>query len=294
MSLTSASSGVSAGRARNQSGLQGRRAEPALAAIHSAGVVHRDFKPSNVLLGPDGPRVVDFGIVRLVDSATVTSGLIGTPSYMSPEQSAGEPPTDAVDMFAWAGTMVFAASGRPAFSATTVPAVMHRILHEEPELRQVPSSVLAVVRECLEKDRLRRPSARAALLRLVDPAPSPTAPQNSPQTAPAGSGAEGGDEAGPVRTIQAAPPMTYSGSARSSAVSATTSPTQATLEPSSTAGWGSSLSDLFDRQPGRALSARLPDGADPAPDVQGCRTPGAPARERGPSPPDQPGPLSAG
>jgi hypothetical protein len=113
--------------------------------------------------------VVDFGIARLVDAGTVTTGVIGTPSFMAPEQLAGARPGSAVDIFAWAVTMVFAATGRSPFGSGAVQAVMWRIMSEEPDLGGVPPSLLPVVRQCLHKDPGRRPVARDLLLRLVDP-----------------------------------------------------------------------------------------------------------------------------
>ncbi|MER5319455.1 serine/threonine-protein kinase [Streptosporangium roseum] len=141
----------------------------ALAAIHAAGVVHRDFKPANVLLGPDGPRVVDFGIARADSAATTTSGLIGTPAYLAPEQIAGSPASAASDVFAWAATMLCAASGRSPFGADTLPAVLNRILHHRPDLSALPAGLTGLIASCLDKDPAGRPAARDLMIRLVDP-----------------------------------------------------------------------------------------------------------------------------
>ncbi|WP_103961421.1 serine/threonine-protein kinase [Nonomuraea solani] len=148
----------------------------ALAAIHAAGIVHRDFKPSNVLLGPDGPRVVDFGIARTEGPATMTSGLIGTPAYLAPEQINGLPATGSSDVFAWAASMVYAATGRSPFGADTVPAVLHRVLHAEPDLSALPGRLREVLASCLSKDPARRPTAQHLMLSLVNPRTPPAGP----------------------------------------------------------------------------------------------------------------------
>ena len=154
----------------------------ALAAIHAAGVVHRDFKPANVLLGPDGPRVVDFGIARAEGAATMTSGLIGTPAYLSPEQIGGTVASSASDVFAWAATMLFAATGRSPFGADTVAAVLHRVLTTDPDLSSLPPRLGALIASCLSKDPSCRPAARELMVSLVNPnTPARTAP---PRTNP--------------------------------------------------------------------------------------------------------------
>jgi len=143
----------------------------ALAAIHRAGVVHRDLKPANVLLGPDGPRVIDFGIARAFgpgNAAEVTGeGVLGTPAYMAPEHLRGAPPAPAADMFAWAGVVVFAATGVPPFGHDTVPAIIRRVLTEEPDLGVLDGDLREVASECLRKDPAARPAAAQALLRLL-------------------------------------------------------------------------------------------------------------------------------
>ncbi|MEU7899044.1 serine/threonine-protein kinase [Nonomuraea sp. NPDC049152] len=140
----------------------------ALAAIHRAGIVHRDFKPSNVLIGPDGPRVIDFGIAKAMDAGTTASSVVGTPGYMSPEQIAGHPAGPASDMFAWATTMAFAATGKALFAGESIPAVMHRILTAQPDLRGIGEPLRSLLAACLDKEPGARPSADDVLQSLLD------------------------------------------------------------------------------------------------------------------------------
>ncbi|MCQ0014697.1 serine/threonine-protein kinase [Actinomadura madurae] len=144
----------------------------ALAAIHEAGIVHRDFKPNNVMLASDGPRVVDFGIARTVNSqesaVTATGMVVGTPGYLAPEQLTGAPLTPAVDIFAWAATMVFAATGQSPFEADTLPVIINRILNEDPDLSALPPGPLRdLIGRCLSKDAGLRPPAPQLLLNLL-------------------------------------------------------------------------------------------------------------------------------
>lgn len=140
----------------------------ALVAIHQAGIVHRDFKPHNVLIGPDGPRVIDFGIARALDvNATSSTGAIGTPAYMAPEQIMGQTLTPSVDTFSWASTMVFASTGVPPFGQDSIPAVINRILNEEPDLSRVPGDLRELLRACLSKDPGARPKAQDLLMGLL-------------------------------------------------------------------------------------------------------------------------------
>jgi serine/threonine protein kinase len=223
----------------------------ALAAIHEAGIVHRDFKPNNVMLASDGPRVVDFGIARTVNSqesaVTATGMVVGTPGYLAPEQLTGAPLTPAVDIFAWGATMVFAATGQSPFEADTLPVIINRILNEEPDLSALPAGPLRdLIGRCLSKDAGLRPPAPQLLLNLLGavgaapagqgagqedllnqgtriasqlppPPPVPPAPQHRPQPQitpppmPMHQGAMGGPATPPPQPITPPPMPMYQG-----------------------------------------------------------------------------------
>jgi serine/threonine protein kinase len=135
-----------------------------LAALHNSGVVHRDLKPSNVLLAPDGPRLIDFGIAAALDltSVTATGELIGTPAYMSPEQITATPPVGPPsDVFSLGGLLVTAATGRKPYpNATTPAALIYRIVHDQPNLTEIPGDLHDLIARCMAKNPAARPTAR--------------------------------------------------------------------------------------------------------------------------------------
>ncbi|MEV4175757.1 serine/threonine-protein kinase [Nonomuraea sp. NPDC049709] len=155
----------------------------ALAAIHQAGIVHRDFGPANVILAGDGPRVIDFGIARALDAtSTITSMPVGTPAFMAPEQILAQPVGPAADMFAWGSTMVFAAGGAGPFEAETVPAIIQRVLHTEPDLSRLTGPLRELVAACLAKDPARRPTAEQVIHHLLrQPPADPRQPPADPR-----------------------------------------------------------------------------------------------------------------
>ncbi|KAB8162159.1 transporter substrate-binding domain-containing protein [Streptomyces sp. 3MP-14] len=152
----------------------------ALTDIHAHQLVHRDLKPANILITLDGPRVIDFGIVRAANGAsraTRTGSMVGSPGYMAPEQIRGETITPATDVFALGAVLAYAATGVSPFAPDrpALPTVLYRVVHEAPELGPADGPLTGALREltvrCLAKDPAERPplpEIRALAARGVD------------------------------------------------------------------------------------------------------------------------------
>jgi hypothetical protein len=153
-----------------------RQIAEALEAAHEKGVVHRDLKPANIKIAPQGVvKVLDFGLAKataeasgpdLTQSPTVTSGstrdgvILGTASYMSPEQARGRPVDKRTDIWAFGCVLYEMLTGRGAFGGETVSDTLAAILGREPDAQALPSATPPKVRDlllrCLQKDPQRR------------------------------------------------------------------------------------------------------------------------------------------
>lgn len=136
----------------------------AITDVHAAGVLHRDVKPSNVLMEGRAPILIDFGLARMLEDPrlTTTGWMLGTPGYLAPEVLWGHDATAASDVHAWAATVAFAATGRTPYGRGHTMAVLDRTRRGEVDLDGVPADLLPLLRSCLASDPGQRPSTAQA------------------------------------------------------------------------------------------------------------------------------------
>lgn len=143
-----------------------------LAVIHEQGFVHRDLKPSNIMIQEGQLKIADFGLVRDNQSMDLTASntMVGTPAYMSPEQIRGQKNIDGrSDLFSVGILAYELLSGQNPFAAINVPDTARAICNREPKRLDtldplIPSSIAALIDQCLEKDRNKRPESAKDLL----------------------------------------------------------------------------------------------------------------------------------
>ncbi|MCM2393879.1 bifunctional serine/threonine-protein kinase/ABC transporter substrate-binding protein [Streptomyces albipurpureus] len=147
----------------------------ALAAVHAAGLVHRDVKPGNVLLAVDGPRLIDFGIARTVEETVLTAPdmVVGTPGFLAPEQAEARgdeigPPSD---VFALGCLLAYAVTARLPFGSGAVDALLYRTVHDDPDLSGIETELAQLIGECLAKEPRARPTADQVAERLAEDGP---------------------------------------------------------------------------------------------------------------------------
>ncbi|MFT4082266.1 MAG: serine/threonine-protein kinase, partial [Nocardioides sp.] len=144
-------------------------------ACHDAGVLHRDVKPSNVIMEGRTPVLIDFGLARVADDPKIThtGWLLGTPGYLPPEILHGEDATAATDVHSWAATVAYAATGHGPFGTGPSMAIMDRARRGQYDLTGVPAPLLDLLAAALDPEPGRRPQLGAVLAWLRDPAGPP-------------------------------------------------------------------------------------------------------------------------
>ncbi|WP_251883197.1 serine/threonine-protein kinase [Bifidobacterium longum] len=135
-----------------------RKLIDATKAVHAAGIVHRDIKPTNVMVSAAGPVLVDFGIAMGEGESHVTrTGLVmGTPGFIAPEIIDGAESDDATDWWSVASVLAFAATGAPVFGTKPMMAVLEREASGNANLSGLPAGTLAAFRSALDPDRTKR------------------------------------------------------------------------------------------------------------------------------------------
>ena len=157
-----------------------------LAAVHAAGVLHRDVKPSNVLMEGRTPILIDFGLARVADDPrlTHTGWLLGTPGYLAPEILYGDDATAASDIHSWGATVAYAATGEAPFGRGPAMAIMDRVRRGEHDLSGLTGPLREVVAAALDPEPSRRPTLEQLLAWLrpqtTRPSPVVVAPPTMP------------------------------------------------------------------------------------------------------------------
>jgi serine/threonine-protein kinase len=151
------------------------QASAGMACVHAQGFVHRDLKPANIHITADGQvKIMDFGLVRSSDSNMTRTGMVmGSPSYMAPEQIKGEKADSRSDVFALGSVFYELLSGRRAFAGKSLTQIMMGILTGEPEplsvcASDVPPPVVRIVERCLKKVPADRYQSAGELSAAVD------------------------------------------------------------------------------------------------------------------------------